>query len=367
MKIILYLFFCLIFAGCSEKNSPEQQKAIFEYSNWPIQKTSIKYQSNVRLDIKDGELPDLQDIKFIFEQIKNENNTYKNYFMNFYIEDKISLFRLSKIGNEEIKIVNSWSSIVFNNELKIQSRYSKVAGFIKYSDVYLKEEDTIEDLYSRMGKTIFKNEGALSYLVFNKIGEFIAEIIVEHEAGKVKEIDFSFGEILEDEEKEKIVSYFFGERDLVVKRFENRNGINIQAKNAVLEFDTAKRRRGYIGPVIQAEISKNTEVINFAEESGFETNIYIKKDKVYKIEVLQTGEIIQDNYKEFIEQIAIICSMATDDTLGLEVYNIIKKLDLSYENFSNKKKYKEGLESGYLRYVFINDEKFNRFQIENTD
>ncbi len=368
-RLLLGLFICLTIVGCGEKDVIKPpQKLVFDYENILQSKTSVKYQSNIHLKIQDGKIPDIEEIKQIFEEVKKDNGGFKNYFMNFHIDDKISLFRLSQLGNEEVKISNSWNSLIFNTDIKINERFNKISGFIKYSDVYLEIGESIEQVNSRLGKSIFNDENRIFYIVFNKMGEFITEISILPVDDKVKEIDFSFGEILEEKEKEKIEKYFFGNKTVEAKRFDNRNGINIKLKDVGSEFDTAKRRRGYTGPFITTlETPKSTEIIVYGEEYGFETRIYIKKEKVYKIEVIQTKEKSEETYREFQEQIAIACSFATNGSLGLKTYDVIKDAGVSYDKFIDDKKYIGEFEGGYLRYSYINNGDFNVFQIKNIN
>ncbi|MGL5778071.1 hypothetical protein [Cetobacterium sp.] len=369
-KIFFSLLIWLAFVGCGEKKEEIKQveKLPFNYENYVAQKTSVKYQSNVRLEIQDEKIPNVEDMKQIFERIKKENSEYKNYFMNFYIENKdISLFRFSQLGDEKVSISNSWELLIFDKDIKIPERYNKISGFIKYSDVDLKIGEPIEQVYSKLGKTIFEDDNRIVYIIFNKIDEFIGNLYIVPENGKVKEILFAPGKMITEEENEKIKNYFLGNKELNVKLFENRSGININLKNLGRKFDIAKRRVGYVGPTLEITAPKNVEVIVYNEDYGFETNIYVRKEKVYKIEVVQTKEKTEDTYNEFDEQIMVAYALAIGHSLSREVYEIMKEAGLSYDRFMSDKKYTGEFESGYLKYRYINDGEFNIFQIENIN
>lgn len=369
-KIFFSLLICLAFVGCGEKKEEIKQveKLPFNYENYVAQKTSVKYQSNVRLEIQDEKIPNVEDMKQIFERIKKENNEYKNYFMNFYIENKdLSLFRFSQIGNEKVSISNSWELLISDKDIKIPESYNKVSGFIKYSDVDLKIGEPIEQVYLKLGKTIFEDDNRIVYIIFNKTDELIGNLYILPENGKVKEILFTSGKIITEEENEKIKSYFLGNKEINVKLFENRNGININLKNLGRKFDTAKRRIGYVGPTLEITAPNNAEVIVYNEDYGFETNIYVRKEKIYKIEVVQKKEKTDDTYSEFHEQIMVAYDLATEDSFGRGVYDIMERTGLSYDRFMSDKKYTGEFESGYLKYRYVNDGEFNIFQIENTN
>lgn len=369
-KILFCLFICLVFIGCGDKKEEIKQveKLPFSYENYVAQKTSVKYQSNVRLEIQDEKIPNVEDMKQIFERIKKENSEYKNYFMNFYVENKdISLFRFSQLSDEKINISNSWSSLILDKDIKIPKSYNKISGFIKYSDVSLKIGEPIEQVYSELGKTIFEDEDSLVYIIFNKANELIGNLYILPKDGKIEKIEFTPGKMITEEENEKIKNYFLGNKEISVKLFENRNGINIELKNLGKKFDIAKRRTGYVGPTLEINAPKNAEVIVYSEDYGFEINIHIRKEKIYKIEVRQTNEKTDDVYNKFHEQIMVAYDLATEDSFGRGVYDIMEKVGLSYERFMSNKKYTEEFESGYLKYRYINDGEFNIFQIENIN
>ena len=173
--------------------------------------------------------------------------------------------------------------------------------------------------------------------------------------------------MITEEENENIKSYFLGNKEINVKLFENRSGININLKNLGRKFDIAKRRIGYVGPTLEITAPKNVEVIVYNEDYGFETNMYVRKENIYKIEVVQTKEKTDDTYSEFHEQIMIVYDLATEDSFGRGVYDIMEKAGLSYDRFMSDKKYTGEFESGYLKYRYINDGEFNIFQIENIN
>lgn len=367
-KILFCLFICFILIGCGkEQKKEEEKKSRFEYSNLVDHKTSIKYQSNVRTEIKDGELPNLGDVKKIFEEIKKDNKNYKNYFMDFYIDSKIPLFKISQLEGEDIRVSNLWNLLIYDNSIRIDEKYNKVSGFIKYSDVNLKNLESIEEVYSQLGKTNFEEEGKLVYIVFNKIGEAIVNIDILHEDGKVKKIDYSFGKVLKEEEKEKIKEYFLGNRDIEAKIFDNKNGMNISLKNLGKKFDSAKRMVGYVGQTITVEAPEDVEVILYDEEYGFKFFMYMKNKKLYKIEVIQTREKNEEAYSKFQEQIMTAYILAKDNSLDKEFYDTLEKIGFSYDRFMSNNKYSRDFERGYLKYNFINDGKINKFQIENID
>ena len=82
---------------------------------------------------------------------------------------------------------------------------------------------------------------------------------------------------------------------------------------------------------------------------------------------MQTKEKTDDTYNEFHEQIMIAYDLATEDSFGRGVYDIMEKVGLSYDRFMSDQKYTEEFESGYLKYRYINDGEFNIFQIENIN
>lgn len=369
-KILFSLFTCLMLVGCGgEKEEIKQvEKLPFNYENYVSQKTSVKYQSNVQLEIQDEKIPNVEDMKQIFERIKKENSEYKNYFMNFYVENKeISLFRFSQLGDGKIDISNSWDLLILDKNIKIPESYNKVSGFIKYSDVNLKIGEPIEQVYLKLGKTIFEDDNKIVYIIFNKINELIGNLYILPENGKLKEISFAPGKIISEEENEKIKNYFLGNKDINVKLFENRSGINITLKELGRKFNMAKRSIGYVGPDIEVDAPTNVEVIVYSEEYGFVINLYVKKEKVYKIEVVQTKEKTDETYNDFYQQILVADALATGDSLSGETYEKIGETGFSYERFMSEKKYKQEFESGYLRYSFINDGNINMFQIENIN
>lgn len=368
-KIFFSLLICLAFIGCGEKKEEIKQveKLPFNYENYVAQKTSVKYQSNVRLEIQDEKIPNVEDMKQIFERIKKENSEYKNYFMNFYIENKgISLFRFSQLGDEKVSISNSWDLLIFDKDITIPENYNKVSGFVKYSDVDLKINETIDDIYLTLGKTIFEKNGKLAYIVFNKKGQVIGNLYIILNNNKVKDIEFISSNILSEDERQKIISYFLGDKNIKVKEFDDINGVNIKIKDIERKFNIAKQRTGYTGSKIMIENLENLDTITY-DQNGFKTLLYIKNGKVYKIEVIQMKEKTDEVFSEFQEQLMFAYVLATDDILNREFYNILENLGFSYDKFMKNEKYKQKFESGYLRYNFINNGEINIFQIENIN
>lgn len=362
-KILFCLFVFMIFIGCGK----EKENLSFKYKNYLEQETSIKYQSNVELKVENGSIPNVVDIKNIFKEIKKENKNYKNYFMNFYIINKnISLFKLSEIDKEDIKINNAWETLLWDKDIIIDENYNKIGGFVKYSDVNLKINETIDEIYLTLGKTIFEKDGKLVYIIFNKKGQIIGNLYIILNDNKVKDIEFISSNILPENRKQEIMSYFLGDKNIKVKEFDNINGINIRAKDIERKFNIAKQRTGYIGSKIVIENLENADTIIY-NQNGFETLLYIKNGKVYKIEVIQTKEKTDEVFSEFQEQLMFAYVLATDDILNREFYNILENLGFSYDKFIINEKYKQKFESGYLRYNFINNGEINIFQIENIN
>lgn len=371
-KILFSLFICLVLVGCgNEKENKQVQKLPFEYSNFLAHKTSIKYQSNVKLEIKNDEIPNVNNMKQIFETIIKEHKGYENYFSNFYLNktgmknQDIKLFQFSKLGNGNIEVSNLWPQLYYDSDILIPNEYNRVSGFVKYSDINLKLEESLSEIESKIGKTIFEKDGDKVYIVYNERNQIVGYLLLVLKEEKLNDLIFVLPYPTSDEEYKKIESYFLGNRNQKIKDFQDVGGINIKLRDFTRKFMLAKQMLGDSKASVELPEEKNLKEIIYDGDEGFLIKFYVKNKEINRIELVQLEEKTDETYRKFIEESMFIYTMSKNNVLDRGVYNIFEKLGFNYKKYEQSEDYNSEYEEGNIKYKIIITSETCIFEIKN--
>ncbi len=371
-KILFSLFVCLILIGCGEKEDIKQpQKLSFNYENFLIHKTSVKYQSDVILKIQDGKIPNIQNMEEIFERIIQENQGFENYFTTFYFnrfgtqKEDVKLFQFSKLGKKEVEISPLWKQSQYNKDVLVPKEYNKLNGFIKYSDVDLKLEEPLSEIEAKIGKTIFEEGKNKIYMVFNDRYQIMGYLVLVLEKEKLSDLFFIAPYQISDEEHKKIESYFLGDRTNKSKVFYDIGGINIRLHDFTRKFMLAKQMIGDPKNNVSLPEDKDLREILYDGDKGFLIKFNVKNDEINKIELIQFGEKTDETYRKFIEESMFIYILSKNNIPDRGVYNTLEKLGFSYEQYEKNENYSSEYEEGNIKYKIIITSETCIFEIEN--
>lgn len=366
-KIVLYFILVILLFSCGKKEKETNDKVILKYTNVVDEKTSKKYQSDVEVYVEDDKLPNAREITEIFKEIQSKNKEFENYFISFNFESderersNLTLFKLRKIGENKIQIENTWETLFYEKSNIINENYNKISGFIKYSDVDLNIGESINEIKLKMGETIFNIDNKLVFIVFNKVGEIIGNLYLNMDKGSLKGIEF---QTLRTKEIPDIINYFLGNKNIKIKSFEN-NGINIKTNDFERKFNITKSAFGNLDSAIDIDNINNYEIIKYKPKDKFVMNSYIKNRKINKIELIYNGEKTEESYNFFLDEARFIYIFSGKDWMGKDFYDILGKLNFTYDKFMSKKEYTKEFENGYLKYRIINKKNSYIFEIIN--
>lgn len=371
-KICSIVFFILLFSACGkEKNTEKVKEQQIKYSNYVVSKTSIKYQSEVSIELKNGYT--INAFIDIFNEIMKQNKGFENYFVRIVLErigryNKINLFMIEKIKGSDINIVPLWENMIYDKELKIPDNYNKKFGFIKYSDVDFKIGENRKELEIKNGESLFKNKDEeSSYIVYNENNEILAEAILKYKNEILDNINLvTFPGSTIPEENKKIIKYFLGDKDISVPQFFSIGNINLTPIKFLEELNNIKKTHGEVDfdvktlPIINVD---GQNIIVYQENKIF-TKGYITEDKINKIEVEATGEKTDEKYNKMMEEFRIAYLLSGNNA---KTFNeVLNELDFNYDLYESDKLFSKAIIKGKYKFYLNKNKDSFIFGIQNN-